>query len=56
MMARVSPFLLGVASGIAALVACGRPAPPPPMAPVTRVETVVDTIQGETFPDPYRWL
>lgn len=35
---------------------CGRAAAPPSDLPVTRVETVVDTIQGEDFPDPYRWL
>ena len=35
---------------------CGRAAPRPPVAPTTRVETVTDTLHGETFPDPYRWL
>jgi len=51
------PHLLLVAFVVALLTsACGSPPPPPPMPPVTRVESVADTIHGETFPDPYRWL
>ncbi len=34
---------------------CGGSAPPL-VAPMTRVDTVTDTLHGETFPDPYRWL
>ena len=34
--------------------AAGRPAPL--VAPMTRVDTVIDTLHGEPFPDPYRWL
>jgi prolyl oligopeptidase len=40
---------------VASTSACGASAVPPP-APVTRSETVVDTIQGEAFPDSFRWL
>ncbi len=44
-------------TAIAALVAgCDSATPTPPLPPMTRVETVLDTIHGETFPDPYRWL
>ena len=35
---------------------CRSTAVPRPAAPVTRIDTVVDTLHGETFPDPYRWL
>ena len=35
---------------------CRATAPPPPGAPITRIDTVVDTLHGDTFPDPYRWL
>jgi len=35
---------------------CRSTAPPRPGAPITRIDTVVDTLHGETFPDPYRWL
>ena len=35
---------------------CRAAAPPRPEAPVTRVDTVTDSLHGETFPDPYRWL
>jgi prolyl oligopeptidase len=41
---------------LAGVVACGPSAPPRPSAPATRVDTVTDTIHGESFPDPYRWL
>ncbi len=34
---------------------CGRAASPL-VAPMTRVDTVIDTLHGEPFPDPYRWL
>jgi prolyl oligopeptidase len=48
--------LLLASAAVASTSACGVSAVPSPAAPVTRVETVVDTIQGEPFPDPYRWL
>lgn len=48
---RAAPVALFLAAS-----ACRPAAPPGPTAPVTPVETVVDTIQGEEFPDPYRWL
>lgn len=48
---------LAVASlGLLAGLGCRTAPPPPPTAPVTRVDTVTDTLHGETFPDPYRWL
>jgi prolyl oligopeptidase len=46
--------LLILSVAIAAGCRPGRPAGPLP--PETRIDTVVDTIHGETFPDPYRWL
>lgn len=36
--------------------ACRAPVATPPAPPATRVAPVVDTIHGETFEDPYRWL
>ncbi|MEZ5293875.1 MAG: prolyl oligopeptidase family serine peptidase [Vicinamibacterales bacterium] len=41
---------------IAGTAACTTTAPPVAGPPATRTDAVVDTIQGETFPDPYRWL
>jgi len=38
---------------VIAVAAC-RPSSPAP--PVARVDSTVDTIQGEAFPDPYRWM
>ncbi|MEP7117044.1 MAG: hypothetical protein ABI880_05655, partial [Acidobacteriota bacterium] len=50
-----APALLLTASLLPGL-ACRAPGSTAPAAPATRVDTVVDTIQGESFPDPYRWL
>lgn len=44
---------------LALAAGCAPPAPTAPAVPrppETRVEVVTDTIQGEAFPDPYRWL
>lgn len=46
-------LLLGAAS---LATSCRAPAPRGPEPPETRIDTVVDTLHGETFPDPYRWL
>lgn len=47
---------LAAGAALVAAAACGSPAPAPPAPPVTRVEVVTDTLHGETFEDPYRWL
>ncbi|MGE0812309.1 MAG: prolyl oligopeptidase family protein [Vicinamibacterales bacterium] len=41
---------------VALAAACTTPPPPAAGPPPARTDAVVDTIQGETFPDPYRWL
>ncbi|MBI2403489.1 MAG: S9 family peptidase [Gemmatimonadetes bacterium] len=43
-----------IAVGLSAVAACARSPYPPP--PETRQATVVDTLHGVTFRDPYRWL
>lgn len=53
---RAKPTATFLATGViavATLLAGCSPYPPPPD---TRVETVVDTLHGVAFPDPYRWL
>lgn len=52
--ARTRRALAGTA--LVAAAACGSPTLTPPSPPATRVEVVTDTLHGETFEDPYRWL
>ena len=50
-MSRVSVNV--IASAVLWTVAC---TPPYPAPPATARDDVVDTIHGESIPDPYRWL
>ncbi len=53
---RVRAALVQVLVSTLPWLGCSEAAPPAPVAPTTRVDTVTDTLHGETFPDPYRWL
>lgn len=52
---RCSSSLVVLACALA-VSGCRAATPSRPEAPITRVDTVTDTLHGETFPDPYRWL
>lgn len=43
-------------AGLALLASCAPSAPRLPAPPQARIDDTVDTIQGERFSDPYRWL